>query len=104
LRRDAGRGPSLATAARPLKSSVPGRIRTADHLGYGEEDGWSPMEAQTIHLRARKELANGLDPKEEQDRRIEAAEAVRRERPQGPRLFIRWTLYLRERPPYCGTE
>jgi integrase len=50
---------------------------------YGEKDGLSLLDAQQIHLAARKELAKGLDPKEEQDKRIEAAEAARRERAAG---------------------
>jgi integrase len=53
------------------------------YIGRYGKDGLSLMQAQSIHMTARKELALGLDPKEEQEKRVEAAEAARRERAAG---------------------
>jgi integrase len=53
------------------------------YIGRYGDDGLSLLNVQTIHLAARKELAQGLDPKEEHEKRVEAAEAARRERAAG---------------------
>jgi integrase len=47
---------------------------------YGEKDGLSLADAFEMHHQARRELAKGLDPAEERERRREAERRVREER------------------------